>query len=261
MVRSRRHPWWVHAGILAIVAAVAFWLTRSTEQEAPALFSAPDFELVDQSGAPLSSGDLEGTVWVASFIYTSCPDICPVITARLAALADSLAAEGLLGDEVRLVTFTVDPERDTPAVLQAYAERAGAERPGWSFVTGEPDVVHPLIREGFFIGASRSLGRSAADTVAPGAATDHAAHEGAGRDVVPDSVPEAVQRGIASEAGAADTAAPAPPGASPDGEPYLVTHSDYLLLVDRAGEVRGIYSGTSGAELRQLLEDVRALAR
>lgn len=300
MVRTGRHRWWVRAGIVALVAAVAFWLTRAQEPGLPALFPAPAFQLVDQDGAPFASGELEGKVWVAGFIYTTCPDICPIITVRLAALADSLAADELLGSDVHLVTFTVDPERDTPAVLTAYAERQGvAGRAGWSFVTGAPDNVHPLIREGFFIGASRSLGRSAADTVELGAGADHAGHgepgtgpapEAAGGadhgehgvpaqgSVVPDSVPAGVRRGLEAELRARDTAAAsagmgsaAGPGldptsperatTSPGGEPYLVTHSDYLLLIDRGGTVRGVYSGTSGAELRQLLGDLRDLAR
>lgn len=259
MVKMRGHPWWVHAAMLAVVAVVAFWLTRHADPAPPALYPAPDFQLVDQSGAPFSSEALEGRIWVASFIYTTCPDICPIITARLATLADSLAAEGLLGDDVHLVTFTVDPERDTPAVLREYAERQGvAGRPGWSFVTGDPDDVHPLIREGFFIGASRSLRQPVADTLAVAGAGDHGGHVARAGDVVPDSVPGDVRQGLERELRGRDTAA-AP--ADPAAEPYLVTHSDYLLLVGRDGQVRGIYSGTSGADVLELLADVRALAR
>lgn len=271
----RRHPWWVHAGIVAVVAAVAFWLLRPSDPELPEYFETPEFALLTQAGDTLRSDALEGDVWIAGFVYTSCPDICPIITARMAALRDSLRADGLLGDEVRLVSFTVDPERDTPPVLDEYAQRFGGAEPGsWAFVTGAPDDVHRLVREGFFIGASRATGAPVADTSPAGG---HGGHEtsgqgeereaGGGRDVVPDTIPAGLREGVERELRARDTVvpprteAPSPGPAAGTAGDYLVTHSDYLLLVDRTGRVRGIYSGTDAGDVRRLLTEARGLAR
>ncbi|MGB7413485.1 MAG: SCO family protein [Thermosynechococcaceae cyanobacterium] len=112
----------------------------------------PQFTLTDQNGQSLKQQDLRGQVWVASFIYTSCPDVCPLITRQVAALRDALAASQLLGDSVRLVSFTVDPERDSPAVLQTYAQKFKAENPKrWAFLTGDSDQMRALLVDGFHL--------------------------------------------------------------------------------------------------------------
>lgn len=261
-----RHPRWVHAAILAVVAGVALWLLRPSDPELPEYFQTPSFALTTQAGDTLRSDSLAGTVWIASFIYTSCPDICPVITARMAAVRDSFAEHGVLGDGVRLVSFTVDPERDTPPVLREYAGRFGDVDPArWAFLTGHPEEVRRLIQEGFFIGVTRAAGAGAVDTVRTG---EHAEHGEGGRgDVVPDSIPAGLREGAEAELRARDTVGPPgtlpqPPvaGGAAGASDYLVAHSEYVLLVGKDGRVRGIYSGTDAAEMRQLQRDARRLA-
>jgi protein SCO1/2 len=113
--------------------------------ELPVMGTVPAFTLVDQQGQPFGTDALRGKVWIADFVFTRCPDVCPAITARMKALQDRLPA----GDDgVRLVSISVDPEHDTPAVLAAYASRFGA-RPGWVFLTGSRDDVSTLLRDGF----------------------------------------------------------------------------------------------------------------
>jgi protein SCO1/2 len=108
----------------------------------PVLGTVPTFTLTDRSGTEVGSAQLAGEVWVADFIFTRCPDVCPALTARMAKLQTALPAD------VRLVSFSVDPTHDTPEVLRAYATRAGA-RDGWLFLTGPRDAVATLLREGF----------------------------------------------------------------------------------------------------------------
>lgn len=133
-------------------------------RDLPIYWRAPQFALVDQQGDTLRSERLRGTVWVSSFIFTNCEGVCPLITARMARFRDTLKAEGLLGREVRLVSITVDPARDTPEVLAEYAARFGGSPPEeWAFLTGAPpEAVREMIQEGFKLSAT--LRPSAADT-------------------------------------------------------------------------------------------------
>jgi protein SCO1/2 len=107
----------------------------------------PPFTLTERAGTPLTAAMLAGHVWVADFIYTRCPQFCPALTAEMARLEPLLATGD---DPVRLVSFSVDPTHDTPEVLRAYAERAGAG-PRWLFVTGPREAVAALLRDGFHV--------------------------------------------------------------------------------------------------------------
>lgn len=134
---------------LAVAAAVFAWLHyTATPPELPVLGVLPEFSLVSNEGRPLSSRDLRGSVWVANFIFTTCPSVCPMLSARMAKLQRDLP-RGLRPDELRLVSFTVDPATDTPTVLRAYAERFDADPERWWFLTGERAALYELIRDGF----------------------------------------------------------------------------------------------------------------
>jgi len=100
----------------------------------------PDSALLDQNGRPqrLVSDVVGDKVIVASFVYTSCTTICPVVSTLFSQVQDKLG--GLLDEQVRLVSLSVDPARDTPARLKSYAEAHGA-RPGWLWLTGQPPEV------------------------------------------------------------------------------------------------------------------------
>lgn len=105
------------------------------------LFDLETFELVDHKGQPFGSEQLRGRVWIADFFFTSCPTICSTLTRRMGQLQATAAERNL---DVRFVSFSVDPESDTPQVLAAYAEEHGAG-PGWTFLTGEPDAVTQVV--------------------------------------------------------------------------------------------------------------------
>jgi protein SCO1/2 len=169
----------VVAVVAALVAAgrlpgvlVVGYLDRARDAGLPVYGEAPVFAMVDQSGRPVRSEDLRGRVVVTNFIYTSCPDVCPVLSARMAALAARLRDAGLLGTRVAIVSVSVDPERDTPEVLRAYAARFGADGEAWRFLTGDPAEVRTLLVEGFKVPAQPVTARP---TMAHGA--EHAGHD------------------------------------------------------------------------------------
>ncbi len=109
------------------------------------LATLPPFELLERSGRPVTLETLRGRTFVADFIFTRCTGICPAMTARMARLRAELPAA------VRLVSFTVDPEYDTPEVLSRYAQKWGATE-DWLFLTGPPDALERLASEGFRLG-------------------------------------------------------------------------------------------------------------
>jgi protein SCO1 len=134
-------------GALVYVGAV-----RSRAPDLDEFGQAPQFELVDQLERPVRSGDLRGAVVVANFIYTSCTDICPLLSFHMQRLQDRLRTEQLLGSRVQLLSFTVDPARDTPPVLRAYAEQHQADPSAWRFLSGPEESMIPLIVDGFHLG-------------------------------------------------------------------------------------------------------------
>jgi protein SCO1/2 len=110
------------------------------------LFTIPEFTLTDQLGQPFGSKDLDGKVWIANFIFTNCPSRCPMLTADMAKLQKRMRN---MGSAVWLVSFSVDPERDTPEALKAYAEKHHANPRRWRFLTGDLAKVRDAVVAGF----------------------------------------------------------------------------------------------------------------
>ncbi len=107
------------------------------EDGLPILFSTPQFSLIDQDAKPFGSEQLKGRVWVAALIFTHCPGACPMMTKKMSALQEAVPSKNVL-----LVSFTVDPERDTPAVLKQYATTlAKADESRWHFLTGGKEAI------------------------------------------------------------------------------------------------------------------------
>jgi cytochrome oxidase Cu insertion factor (SCO1/SenC/PrrC family) len=112
----------------------------------PSYGVVPDFELIDQSNRQfLSASTLLGKVWIADFIFTNCAGPCPRMSAQMRQVDNAL-------HDVKFVSFTVDPARDTPEVLAKYAERYQAEPGTWYFLTGPQPVLHNLARHVFLLG-------------------------------------------------------------------------------------------------------------
>jgi protein SCO1/2 len=127
----------------ACVAPASAHETRGSER-LPVVGRAPDFVLTTQSGERLSLTDLRGKVLAVTFIYATCKDTCPILTAKMATLQRRLGAD--FGPRVRFVSVTVEPEVDTPAVLTVYAQRFDADPAGWSFLTGTGAEIGDVVR-------------------------------------------------------------------------------------------------------------------
>jgi protein SCO1/2 len=112
----------------------------------PHVARVPQFALHDQNARALSPEQLRGDVWIANFMFTSCPDVCPFLTSKMSGVRTQLAP---VRDQLHFVSFSVDPEHDTPAVLKQYAQKHGADQPDWSFLTGPVDQVKRVVVEGF----------------------------------------------------------------------------------------------------------------
>jgi len=108
----------------------------------------PDFSMTDSNGHTFDRKMLSGVVWVVDFIYTNCPAECPRMTSKMHQIAEQVQGE----DNVGLLSISVDPARDTPAVLNNFAQRYGGATAQWHFVTGTPETVHTLAYTTFHVG-------------------------------------------------------------------------------------------------------------
>ncbi len=117
--------------------------TRS-EQRLSKIGPAPEFTLTDQNGKRVALKDLRGKVLAITFIFASCADTCPLLTAKMAGLQDRLGAD--FGPQVYFVSVTVDPDRDTAEALKRYAESHRANPAGWAFLTGTPAEIREVAR-------------------------------------------------------------------------------------------------------------------
>jgi protein SCO1/2 len=114
------------------------------------------FQLVDQLGQPFGDDALRGKISIVSFVFTRCDTICPVISMKMARIQEKTFD---LGREIKLVSFSVDPEYDTPARLAEYAKKYGADPERWRFVTGPNDKVYSLIEGPFMTSMMRAQDR------------------------------------------------------------------------------------------------------
>ena len=103
----------------------------------------PDVSLIDQHGSAVSLASLKGKPVLIDFIYTSCASTCPMLTSKMAAIAQKLGPA--LGADVTIVSISLDPEHDTPAELAKYAKSHGASENGWLFLTGPPAKIDQVL--------------------------------------------------------------------------------------------------------------------
>jgi protein SCO1 len=193
----------------------------------------PPFSLIERSGTQITLADLRGKVWIADFIFTRCPDACPLMSARMAQLQSEFANESNL----KLVSISVDPEYDTPAILARYATQFQAHADRWYFLTGEKKAIYRLVRDGFKLAVH--------DPDDPQASLPP--HTPSRLTVL-----ETLRRWVHPHAAWAHTG---------HDRRQLVIHSDRFVLVDGAGWIRGYYHGTDPEMVTQLIKDAQELLR
>ena len=143
----------VAVGGLALALALALVARSMRPRPAlPVYGHVPAFHLLDQRGAPYTDGSMLGHVVAIDFVFTHCRSSCPRLTARMSELQARLARDA---SDARLVSFSVDPENDTPPVLAEYAAKAGADPARWTFVTGPVDDVIGTVVRGFKVSAAK----------------------------------------------------------------------------------------------------------
>ncbi|MGD0580416.1 MAG: SCO family protein [Bryobacteraceae bacterium] len=139
---------------LTICLAAAGCTLRSS---LPELGDVPAFTLTAQDGTAVSRDSLKGKVWVVDFIFTSCHGPCPRLSAQMHRLQSRLLANGRVPDDVRLISITVDPTHDTPAVLAGYARNFQADAHLWRFLTGPEGSIAALTADAFHVNTAANL--------------------------------------------------------------------------------------------------------
>jgi protein SCO1/2 len=135
--------------MLAIGAYLVVNQAEKSRSELPILGQLPSFELTERSGEPFGTENLRGRVHVFDFIFTSCQGPCPVMAVNMGDLYRSFAAS----EQVRFVSITVDPDFDSPEVLEQYAQDQGVTDDRWLFLRGDVDTVAALCENGFLLAA------------------------------------------------------------------------------------------------------------
>lgn len=229
-------PWVVLSVLLIVGGSLAFWpsagkiMPRLTEwlrgsrtgetslEKLDQYGVVPDFSLIERSGRSVTLLDLKGRVWVANFIYTKCTETCPTQSLQVSRLQAEFATEPDLG----LVSITVDPELDTPAVLARYAERYQADPERWLFLTGPKRAIYHLAADGFKL------------------------------SVVDPDDPKQARGGLRF--------GPHPAFAT-HGSKGLIIHSSRFVLVDREAKVRAYHRPDDEQSLDRLRRNLRILLR
>lgn len=201
--------------------------------ELPILGQIAPFGLTERSGSSVSQAELQGKIWIADFIFTTCQAECPLMSAEMQKLQQAFSSE----PQLRLVSFTVDPETDTPARLSEYAGKYGASADRWLFLTGKRPELYSLATGSFKLPV-QALGEE----------HDH------GKEHQADHKPGEPSHDHGASASAWPSGVPTPAVSSP----FL--HSQKFVLVDEQLRIRGYYDSNDPAALRTLIEkDVPSL--
>ena len=142
-----RGAWRLRTVLFATLAASTLHVwghASAAKGRLPTMGAAPGFVLTNHSGDRVALADQRGKVLAVTFIYATCKDTCPILTAKMAVMRRMLGAD--FGPRVRFASITVEPEIDTPAVLKAYADKFDANHAGWSFLTGESAEIQDVVK-------------------------------------------------------------------------------------------------------------------
>ncbi len=145
---------------IAYAAVMAVSMVGCRQKKLDDFGAVPAFSMTDQSSKPVTNASFLGTPWAAAFVLTRCPMACPRVTRAMKGVQDDAKHRGV---SLRLVSFSVDPDNDTPEVLRQYAQNYGADLTTWSFLTGDADRVRTTAEKGFKIAVEGTSDPSRAD--------------------------------------------------------------------------------------------------
>ncbi|MBP9853260.1 MAG: SCO family protein [Candidatus Omnitrophica bacterium] len=149
MFKDKRLQWAVGISIiLAIIFAVYSFKEATNIRQLPMLGQAGSFVLTEANGQPFDSAQLYGKVWIANFFFTTCSDICPMMIKNMSSLSRTF--EKVHG--VKMVSFTVNPEIDTPEILAKYSETLNKGKANWFFLTGKREDITQIVVNQFKLG-------------------------------------------------------------------------------------------------------------
>ncbi|MFY2560447.1 SCO family protein [Corallococcus terminator] len=159
---TQRPGFWAGLAIVALglAAVAAVNLNRAGSEPLPQLGALPDFTFTRHDGQPFGSAQLRGHPFIANFIFTRCPTVCPAFTRKMVQVQ---ASTDSFGTNLQLVSFSVDPKYDTPERLTEYGQLHGANFARWSFLTGDYDVLKETIVQGFKVSMGREPGSAEDD--------------------------------------------------------------------------------------------------
>jgi len=133
-------------GLVGVFLLITYFLKESnSSNNLPISGTVPDFEFTDSNGQIITREDMKGKVWVADFIFTTCTMACPIMTGNMNIIHKTFRDN----NNVRIISISVYPEYDTPAILKEYASRYNANTDRWHFLTGPEESVKKIIKNGF----------------------------------------------------------------------------------------------------------------
>ena len=180
--------------------------------------TVPDFQLVERSGQHFARQRLASHIWVANFVFTRCPGVCPLLSARMSKLQTAL--EATRQTSVRLLSFSVDPEWDSPERLKSYADKHSADPNRWFFLTGELNAVQHLVKEGFQLAMMNKRNtRNEVNAPPEGSHGPHTQHT----------------------------------------QLEQIVHTDRFVLIDPEFRIRAYYRGNEAGLIDQVLRDIEIL--
>ncbi len=150
----------VLSGCQGIQSPVPYYIDRDltpvwlNEASANGVHRIPEFSLLNQAGERVTEKDFDDKVVIASFFFTNCAQVCPILKSRLSTLQDDYLDD----DRVMLVSHSIIPEADSVSVLARYAERNGVARRTWQLLTGTHEELYGLARDGYFVNVDTGAG-------------------------------------------------------------------------------------------------------
>lgn len=141
-----RPPFWIATVVFVMVVSIGMAVARKLPDPPPTYMALPNFTLTSEKGLPFGSEQLKGKVWIASFMFTSCPTVCPKLMEKMAEVQHRTRNAGTA---VHLVSISVDAENDTPERLAEFARRFKASPYRWTFLTGEQKELERTVVQGF----------------------------------------------------------------------------------------------------------------